>query len=125
MEAHLTGPWRKPCNTAADQKGGIHDDVIAYRFDDHWMLVVNASNREKILSHLDSQVGDLKVNIQDRTMETAMVAIAMPAMLVKNEALISKTASLPFTGGLLPNWNVTDGEKKGARAVASRVSMAW
>ncbi len=30
-------------------------------------------------------------------------------MLVKNEALISKTASLPFTGGLLPNWNVTDG----------------
>ena len=64
-----------------NKKGGIHDDVIAYRFDDHWMLVVNASNREKILSHLDAQVGDLKVNIQDRTMETAMVAIQGPKVI--------------------------------------------
>lgn len=25
----ITGPWRKPTNTAADQKGGIHDDATA------------------------------------------------------------------------------------------------
>lgn len=25
----ITGPWRKPTNTAADQKGGIHDDNTA------------------------------------------------------------------------------------------------
>lgn len=25
----ITGPWRKPTNTAADQKGGIHDDETA------------------------------------------------------------------------------------------------
>jgi hypothetical protein len=27
--AHLTGEWRKPVNTAAHQKGGIHDDDTA------------------------------------------------------------------------------------------------
>ncbi len=29
MQAHITGEWRRPTNTAADQKGGIHDDDTA------------------------------------------------------------------------------------------------
>src|SRR5262245_60044945 len=33
------------CNEA----GGIKDDVLVYRLEAFWMMVVNASNREKIL----------------------------------------------------------------------------
>lgn len=29
MQAEIIGEWRKPVNTAADQKGGIHDDATA------------------------------------------------------------------------------------------------
>ena len=34
------------CNEA----GGILDDVIVSRFDKHWLMVLNAANREKILA---------------------------------------------------------------------------
>ena len=34
-----------------NESGGALDDVITYRFEDHWMLVVNAANRQKILDH--------------------------------------------------------------------------
>ena len=29
MQAAITGEWRRPVNTAAHQKGGIHDDDTA------------------------------------------------------------------------------------------------
>ncbi len=29
MQAEITGDWRRPTNTAANQKGGIHDDATA------------------------------------------------------------------------------------------------
>ncbi|XOV82388.1 MAG: hypothetical protein ACFHXK_16175 [bacterium] len=29
MSATITGPWRRPTNTSADEKGGIHDDDTA------------------------------------------------------------------------------------------------
>ncbi len=65
------------CNDA----GGVLDDVIVYRFDGHWLLVVNASNREKILSHLHGQAEGLSVNIEDQTFSTAMVAIQGPGVM--------------------------------------------
>ena len=30
-----------------NEQGGVFDDVIVYRFESHWLLVVNASNRTK------------------------------------------------------------------------------
>ncbi len=66
------------CNEA----GGVRDDVLVYRLDDdEFMLVVNASNREKLLEHFNSIRGDLKVNIDDRTMKTAMVALQGPRVM--------------------------------------------
>lgn len=65
------------CNEA----GGTLDDVIVYRFDDHWLLVVNASNREKIVAHLQTHVGELAVKIDDQTLSTAMVALQGPRVI--------------------------------------------
>lgn len=64
-----------------NESGGVLDDVITYRFDDHWMLVVNAANRQKILDHLQANTDDLKVNIEDLTQNTAMVAVQGPKVI--------------------------------------------
>ncbi len=64
-----------------NEEGGVKDDVIVYRFADKWMLVVNASNREKILGHLDDNKGSLKVKINDKTESTAMIALQGPEVI--------------------------------------------
>jgi len=62
-------------------EGGARDDIIVYRFADHWLLVVNASNREKILEHLKANTGDAVVTIEDLTAATAMVAVQGPRVM--------------------------------------------
>lgn len=64
-----------------NEQGGVRDDVLVYRFPDKWMLVVNASNREKLLEHFDDVKGDLAVKIKDITESTAMVAIQGPKVM--------------------------------------------
>jgi aminomethyltransferase len=61
-----------------NDSGGVRDDVIVYRFENHFLLVVNACNRVKVLDHLRSQLGDLVVQIDDQTRTTAMVAVQGP-----------------------------------------------
>jgi len=68
------------CNEA----GGILDDVLVYRRagDEAYPfgMVVNAGNREKILRWLEEQQarGTWRVSWQDRTTETAMIAVQGP-----------------------------------------------
>jgi len=66
------------CNS----RGGVRDDVLVYRIDDdEFLIVVNASNREKLLAHFQEIKGDLVVMIEDRTGKTAMVAIQGPKVM--------------------------------------------
>ena len=66
------------CNEA----GGVRDDVLVYRLnDDEFMLVVNASNREKLLGHFDEVRGELDVAIDDRTLKTVMIALQGPKVM--------------------------------------------
>ncbi|MBM4108014.1 MAG: glycine cleavage system aminomethyltransferase GcvT [Phycisphaerae bacterium] len=70
-------------------RGGVMDDVIVYRVDDdEFIVVVNASNREKIVGHL-AQVqggkfhgdGELMARVDDQTARTAMVALQGPKVM--------------------------------------------
>jgi aminomethyltransferase len=61
-----------------NEQGGVKDDVLVYRFDDHWMMVCNAANREKLLEHFEAAKGDLAVKVEDQTEKTAMVALQGP-----------------------------------------------
>ena len=61
-----------------NQDGGILDDVLVYRFDDCYMLVVNASNREKIVNWLHQHSGEFDVQIDDLTLSHYMLAIQGP-----------------------------------------------
>jgi aminomethyltransferase len=67
-----------------NDNGGILDDVIVSRFDKHWYMVCNASNRAKLLAWFDKQgqqwtaAGNPSFDIEDETEKTAMVAIQGP-----------------------------------------------
>jgi aminomethyltransferase len=65
-----------------NEQGGILDDVLIYRLgemDDAlpYMMVVNASNREKIVEWIGQHVTD-DVTVEDHTIETAMIAAQGP-----------------------------------------------
>lgn len=62
------------CNEA----GGILDDICVFAGKDRFLLVVNASNRGKILDWLRGHAGALQVTIQDRSGATGMVALQGP-----------------------------------------------
>ena len=59
--------------------GGIIDDLLVYRFADHWMLVVNASNRDKDLAWVRKQAEELDVEVEDASDATALLALQGPA----------------------------------------------
>ena len=68
-----------------NEAGGILDDVLVYRLGDeqasHFAMVVNASNRTKIADWIKKHQGDSDIGFQDRTEETAMIAVQGPQAL--------------------------------------------
>ncbi|HZL35638.1 MAG TPA: glycine cleavage system aminomethyltransferase GcvT [Tepidisphaeraceae bacterium] len=67
------------CNEA----GGVMDDVIVSRDQKHWIMVCNASNREKLVNHFGQVRRDsgLDLDMSDQTEATAMVALQGPKVL--------------------------------------------
>lgn len=67
-----------------NEQGGVRDDVIVYRLDDDdFTVVVNASNREKLLGHFEQvkAANELSLKIDDQTTSTAMVALQGPKVI--------------------------------------------
>jgi aminomethyltransferase len=61
-----------------NDQGGIRDDILVYRWPYGWAMVVNASNRPKIVDWLADSKGKLDVQIVDQTADTCMVAVQGP-----------------------------------------------
>jgi aminomethyltransferase len=64
-----------------NENGGILDDVLVYRWPYGYAMVVNASNRTKIVAWLARHKGAWAVEVSDRTVGTCMVAIQGPNAL--------------------------------------------
>lgn len=62
------------CNDA----GGVLDDVLVTKFDGWHLLVVNASNRRKIMDWIERQCGDFDVKVEDLSDELSMLALQGP-----------------------------------------------
>jgi aminomethyltransferase len=76
---------------ACNEQGGVHDDIIVYRVDDDdFLVVVNASNRQKMLGHFEAvrRANDFTAKIDDQTESTAMVALQGPKVM----ELVSKVS---------------------------------
>ena len=62
------------------ENGGILDDLIVSRFkDERFLVVCNASNREKIVTWITQHADNKSVEIDDQTRSTAMLAVQGPA----------------------------------------------
>src|SRR6202140_1719542 len=64
-----------------NEKGGIRDDVLVYRWPYGYAMVVNASNREKIVAWIERSRGSLNAQMQDQTLDTCMIAVQGPMAL--------------------------------------------
>ena len=67
------------CNAA----GGVMDDIIVSRDVKHWMMVCNASNREKLVTYFADvrRQTNMDFDMADQTESTAMVAIQGPKVI--------------------------------------------
>ncbi len=67
------------CNAA----GGVLDDVIISRDQKNWIVVCNASNREKLIQHFQAQrrAMGMDFDMADQTEATAMIAIQGPKVI--------------------------------------------
>ncbi len=61
-----------------NERGGILDDILVYRFPDNYLMVVNASNREKILSWIGERRDDYDFSFRDLTISHCMLALQGP-----------------------------------------------
>lgn len=58
--------------------GGAIDDCIVYRFDDHYMIVMNASNQDRDREHVAQYADRFDVEVVDRSDETGLLALQGP-----------------------------------------------
>jgi aminomethyltransferase len=73
-----------------NHSGGVLDDIIVSRFADKWLIVCNASNREKLLGHIEQVRHDegFEVKVMDQTEATAMIAVQGPKAVERLESAL-------------------------------------
>jgi aminomethyltransferase len=61
-----------------NERGTFEDDCLVYRFADHIMLVVNASNMTKDFAHISRELAHFDATLEDISDTTALLAIQGP-----------------------------------------------
>lgn len=91
-----------------NEQGGVLDDVLVYQIQlpegglSGFGLVVNASNRAKIVQWLHQHRGDLGVGIDDKTSEYSMIAVQGPrAIELLDSASDCELTSLRYYHGVM------------------------
>jgi aminomethyltransferase len=88
-------------------QGGIRDDVLVYRWakPNHYVMVVNAGNREKIVAWLAEHRGERNVEVGDRTFDTGMVAVQGPKALALCRGLVEgEPENLAYYFGMITTY---------------------
>lgn len=95
------------------EHGGLVDDLTLYRFPDHYLLVVNASNIEKDLAWLRQHQFE-GVELRDRSAETGLLALQGP----RSESILQLLTDVDLTR--VGFYWFTTGSVAGVEAVISR-----
>ncbi len=96
------------------ENGGTVDDVLVYRTPDDFLIVVNASNREKDFAHFQENVKDLDVEVVDESDDWALLALQGPwAVELLQPSTETDLSSIKY-------YRYEVGEVDGAYAVISR-----
>ena len=96
------------------EDGGTVDDVIVYRRPDDFLVVVNASNREKDLDHFRENTRHLDVEVADESDDWALLAVQGP-----EAAGILRGFTDADLSNLKP-FRFVEGEIGGAKTIISR-----
>jgi aminomethyltransferase len=97
-----------------NERGTIEDDCLVYRMGDRFMMVVNASNREKDLAHILSYRRGFDCTVTDVSDHTALLALQGP---------MAEGILRPHTRADLPairNYHFVEADVAGVPAVVSR-----
>lgn len=87
-------PGRVRYSLVTNESGGILDDVLVYHLQDaaggsYYLMVVNASNRQKILDWLRPRLATAAgVQLSDVTLDWAMIAVQGPRALAAAQRLV-------------------------------------
>jgi glycine cleavage system T protein (aminomethyltransferase) len=65
-------------STILNDRGTIVDDCLVYRFADHLMMVVNASNKDKDLAHINTYKDRFDCSVEDVSDDIALLALQGP-----------------------------------------------
>ncbi|MFJ4372498.1 glycine cleavage system aminomethyltransferase GcvT [Pseudomonas japonica] len=96
-------------STLLNEHGGVIDDLIAYRLDDGYRVVVNAATRDKVLAWLEAHRSGFEVQFRERP-ELAILAIQGPQAREKVAELLSAPRAAlirelkPFEGRFEGDW---------------------
>ncbi len=96
------------------ENGGTVDDVIVYRREDDFLVVINASNREKDVKHFKENTADLEVEVADESDDWALLALQGPEAAELLQGLTDAELS-----GLKP-FRFLEGEVEDVRVLISR-----
>lgn len=84
------------------EDGGVVDDVFIYHLLDEFLVVVNASNREKDWAWLELHAAGFDVEIEDRSERWSMLALQGPAaetlLAQAEDSSTDALGNLPFHG---------------------------
>jgi len=101
-------------STLVREDGTLLDDLIVYRFPDRFMLVVNASNRERDLAWVQRFAPEFGVELTDRSDDTALLALQGP----KAQAILGRLTDHDLDG--IGYYRFAEGQVNGRSAVISR-----
>jgi aminomethyltransferase len=96
------------------ESGGTVDDVLVYRTPDEFLIVVNASNREKDVAHFRENIEDLDAEVVDESDDWALLALQGPRAVDLLQPLTETDLSS------IKYYRYEVGEVGGAYAVLSR-----
>lgn len=96
------------------EDGGVMDDCLVYRFDDRYMVVVNASNLDKDREWIASFQDRFDAELTDRSDETGLIALQGPDA----QAVLSRVTRLDLDA--IGYYRFAEGQVAGQPAVVSR-----
>lgn len=78
--AKLTTTGKALYTAMLNEQGGVIDDLIVYRRDKGYRLVVNSATRERDLAWMTKQAADANLSLQER-LDLAMIAVQGPVAI--------------------------------------------
>jgi len=117
-DASRLEPGQAQYSTLLDDDGKLLDDLLVYRFPNHYMLVVNGANKDKDWAWVSRYADRFGVELTDRTEDIALLALQGP----RAQAILAKLTGydLDSIGYYRFGWGPMSGPLEGVTATYSR-----